>query len=171
MKKLGILLIALVGFGISSFGQVSASASSSASIVVPIAIAKSSGGDLSFGNIASDAVGGTVVLSPTTGLRTSSTVKLPSVTGTVSAASFDVTGFASSTFSITLPGSITLSRSGGGTMTVSSFVSDPLVASGGLLDASGNATVKVGGTLTVAANQTAGTYTNSSDLTVTVNYN
>jgi ABC-type molybdate transport system substrate-binding protein len=53
-------------------------------------------------------------------------------------------------------------------MTVGSFVSTP--SSTGTLT-SGVATVKVGGVLNVAANQFAASYTNTTGLTVTVNYN
>jgi hypothetical protein len=51
---------------------------------------------------------------------------------------------------------------------VGSFVSTPS-STGSLVG--GTATVTVGATLTVPANAPAGTYTNASDLTVTVNYN
>ena len=54
-------------------------------------------------------------------------------------------------------------------MTVDNFVSNP--SGTGLLSASGSQTVNVGATLNVAANQVAGTYENTTDLKVTVNYN
>jgi hypothetical protein len=66
-----------------------------------------------------------------------------------------------------LPSSITLT-SGTDNLTVDNFVSTP--ATTGTLT-SGAATVNVGATLNVPANAPAGTYTNSTDLTVTVNYN
>jgi len=53
-------------------------------------------------------------------------------------------------------------------MTVNSFISNPS-ATGTL--SSGSQTLQVGGTLNVAAAQAAGTYTNTTDMTVTVNYN
>jgi hypothetical protein len=53
-------------------------------------------------------------------------------------------------------------------MTVGTFVSDPLTT--GTLTG-GAQTVNVGATLNVEGGQAAGVYTNTTDLTVTVNYN
>ena len=53
-------------------------------------------------------------------------------------------------------------------MTVNAFVSNP--SGTGALTA-GSQTLQVGGTLIVGAAQAAGTYTNTTDMTVTVNYN
>ena len=168
MKTSKILFLGLIllGFSASAFAQVSATANASATIITPIAIAKSV--DMNFGNIAVGTTAGTVVLS-TAGVRTKTGgVTLPATTGTVSAASFNVTGTGTSSFTITLPTSITLSDGASHSMTVGTFTSNP---SGTGTLSSGAATVAVGGTLNVAASQVAGTYTNTSDLTVTVNYN
>ena len=73
------------------------------------------------------------------------------------------------TFAITIPSApITLTGSVSGTMTVSNFLDD-LGATGTL--ASGTKDIKVKATLNVGVGQAAGTYTNASDLFVTVNYN
>jgi len=167
MKKVLVLTLVALGLSISSFAQVTATASTPANIITPIAITKDI--DMNFGNIAvSPTLGGTVVL-PTTGVRTKTGgVTLPVVTGTVTAASFTVTGEGSSTYSITLPTSAITLTGPSGTMTVDNFVSTP--SSTGTLS-SGTQEVKVGATLNVAAAQAAGTYTNASDLFVTVNYN
>ena len=168
MKKVFVLAIVAFGFAASSFAQVTATASTTATILTPIAITKTV--DMNFGNIAvSPTVGGTVVL-PTTGVRTlTGGVTLPVVTGTVTAATFTVTGEGTSTYSITLPSSaITLNGPSSATMTVQSFVSTP--SSTGTLTA-GTQQIKVGATLNVAAAQAAGSYTNASGLFVTVNYN
>jgi hypothetical protein len=166
MKKLIVIAIALLGFSAASFAQVSASASTSATIITPIAITKSV--DMNFGNVAvSPTTPGTVVL-PTSGSRTKTGgVTLPVTSGTVAAAKFTVTGLAASTYSITLPGTITLT-SGSNTMTVGTFTSTP--SASGVLTG-GTQDILVGATLNVAAAQAAGSYTNASDLTVTVNYN
>ena len=166
MKKLIVFSIAIFGFSAASFAQVSASASTSATIITPIAITKSV--DMNFGSVAvSPTVPGTVVL-PTSGSRTQTGgVTLPVTTGTVAAAKFTVTGLAASTYSITLPGTITLT-SGSNTMTVSNFTSTPTptgVLTGGTQD------ILVGATLNVAAAQAAGSYTNAAGLVITVNYN
>ena len=168
MKKLAFLFIAIAGFAVTSNAQVSATASSTATIITPIAIAKTA--DLNFGNLAvSPTVAGTVVITPAGSRSITGGVTLPAVTGTVSAASFTVTGLGTSTFSITLPGSaITLTDAGSHTMSLGTFTSSP--SSTGTLVA-GSLAVTVGGTLTVAAAQAAGTYTNAAGLQVTVNYN
>ena len=167
MKKVLVLAIVVLGFAASSFAQVTATASTTGTIITPIAITKDV--DMNFGNIAvSPTLGGTVVL-PTAGARTlTGGVTLPVVTGTVTAASFTVTGEGSSTYSITLPSSAITLTGPSGTMTVQNFVSTP--SNTGALSG-GTQQVKVGATLNVAAAQAAGTYTNASGLFVTVNYN
>ncbi|MBK7174802.1 MAG: DUF4402 domain-containing protein [Bacteroidales bacterium] len=167
MKNLFALAIIVLGFTATSFAQVTATASTTATIITPIAIEKDI--DMNFGNIAvSPTLGGTVVL-PTSGARTKTGgVTLPVVTGTVSAASFTVTGEGNSTYSITLPSSAITLTSPSGTMTVENFVSTP--SNTGALN-NGSQEVKVGATLNVGAAQAAGTYTNESSLFVTVNYN
>jgi len=165
--KFFALTIALLAITISSFAQVSATATTTATIITPIAISKTV--DMNFGNIAvSPTIAGTVVLTPA-GTRTKTGgVTLPAVAGTVTAASFNVTGLGTSTYAITLPSTITLNGTPSGTMTVNTFVSTP--SGTGALTA-GAQTLTVGGTLNVAAAQAAGVYTNTTDMTVTVNYN
>jgi len=170
MKKLSILLSLVAIFSIASFtakAQVSATATSSATIITPIAITKTS--DLNFGNVAvSPTIAGTVVMTPAGVRSAGGGVTLPAIIGTVSAPSFTVTGVAGSTFSISLPpASITLT-SGVNLMTVGSFTSTPI--STGTLTA-GTQIVQVGATLNVGAAQAAGLYTNAAGLAVTVNYN
>ncbi|MCX6722533.1 MAG: DUF4402 domain-containing protein [Candidatus Staskawiczbacteria bacterium] len=165
--KFFALTLAMLTLTISSFAQVSATATTSANIITPIAITKTV--DMNFGNIAvSPTVAGTVVLVPA-GTRTATGgVTLPAVAGTVTAASFAVTGLGTSTYAITLPGTITLNGTPSGTMTLGNFASTP--SGTGVLSA-GAQTILVGGTLNVGAGQTAGVYTNSTNMTVTVNYN
>ncbi|MBK7213751.1 MAG: DUF4402 domain-containing protein [Bacteroidales bacterium] len=167
MKNLLVLALVVLGFAANTFAQVTATSSTTATIITPIAITKDV--DMNFGNIAvSPTLGGTVVL-PTAGARTQTGgVTLPVVTGTVAAASFTVTGEGNSTYSITLPSSAITLTSANGTMTVENFVSNP--GNTGTLS-NGSQIVKVGATLNVGAAQPAGTYTNASGLFVTVNYN
>ena len=166
MKKLVFLFIAIAGFAVTSNAQVSATATASATIITPIAISKTA--NLNFGNLSvSPTIAGTIVLTPGGVRNAAGGVTLPAVTGTVSAASFTVTGLGTSTFAITLPGTIVLTD-GTHNMNLGSFTSTP--SSTGTL-AAGSAIVTVGGTLSVAAGQAANTYTNTTDLTVTVNYN
>ena len=167
MKSLLVLATLVLAFAANSFAQVTATASTTATIITPIAITKDV--DMSFGNIAvSPTLGGTVVL-PTAGARTlTGGVTLPVVTGTVSAASFTVTGEGNSTYSITLPSSAITLTAPSGTMTVENFLSTP--SNTGALSG-GTQEIKVGATLNVGASQPAGAYTNASGLFVTVNYN
>ena len=164
------LAVVILGFSVTSFGQVNATATSSSTIVSPIAISKTV--DMNFGNVAVSAEAGTVVLTPA-GTRPTITggVTLPATTGTVAAASFTVTGAAGYTYAITLPSTHTVT-SGANNMTVDAFVSTPTVAAGGVLT-SGSQTLLVGATLNVSGSQAAGTYTSAvlSPFTVTVNYN
>ena len=156
----------LIGFPAIAFAQSTAAASTAVTIVTPIGITKSV--DMVFGNIAITTASGTVVLG-TDGTRTpNGSVTLPSAAGTVTPASFSVTGSGSYTYTISLPSSpIVLSGTTGG-VTVGAFVSNP--ASTGTLS-TGTQTVNVGATLSIPASTAADTYKNTSGLHVTVNYN
>jgi len=121
--------------------------------------------DLSFGDVFTSPLAGTVVLTPAGALSATGGVILGSLSPS-GAATFTVTGAASSTYAITLPASITLSIPGS-TLTVSPVTSTPSLT--GLLDASGNQTLAVGGTLNVAANQADGNYAGTFNVTVAYN--
>jgi hypothetical protein len=165
--KTVILTFATLALTASTFAQVSATATTSAIVITPIAISKTV--DMNFGNIAVSPINsGTVIMTPAGSRSKTGGVTLPAVAGTVTAASFNVTGLGTSTYAITLPGTITLTGNPSGTMTVDNFVSNP--SGTGALTA-GAQVLSVGGTLNVDAAQTAGTYTNTTDMTVTVNYN
>jgi hypothetical protein len=113
----------LIGFSANAFAQATATASASVTIVTPIGITKAV--DMVFGNIATTPTPGTVVLG-TDGVRTpNGGVTLPASAGTVTAASFAVTGTGSYTYTISLPASpIVLSGTTDG-VTVGAFVSNP----------------------------------------------
>ncbi len=166
-KITAMAAIILSGFSVSSYAQATATASSSATIVTPIAISKTV--DMNFGNVAvSASTAGTVVLAPA-GTRTATGgVTLPVTSGTVAAASFNVTGEGVYTYSITLPSSSLTIASGSNSMTVNTFTSSPSAT--GTLTA-GSQTLTVGATLNVGAAQPSGTYTSASPFSVTVNYN
>jgi hypothetical protein len=164
MKKILTLSVVMLAFTLGTFAQNQATATATAVIVTPISISHVA--DMSFGNIIADADGGTVVLVPA-GTRTLNGLTSPSIPGTVTAASFTVSGLDGATYSITLPGSHIIS-SGGNNMTVDTFTSNPS-ATGTLTG--GTETLNVGATLNVGSAQPAGTYTNAGGFTVTVNYN
>ena len=169
IKSIAIASVAVIAFSNSSFAQATATASASATIITPISIVKTV--DMNFGNVAvSGSVAGTVVLAPG-GSRTTGGaggVTLPANNGTVSAASFTVSGQASYTYAITLPSSCTITD-GTHNMTVNTFTSSP--SSTGTLSTGGVETLNVGATLNVSAAQAANVYTNATGVPVTVNYN
>ena len=147
--------------------QSTATASTTAVLVTPISISKTT--DLHFGTVAASATAGTVVLDYADTRTTTGGVTLPTGSTTQKTAVFAVTGEGTSTFSISIPSApITLTGSVSGSMTVGSFVAD-LGATGTLVGGAKN--IKVKATLNVGAGQAAGTYTNASGLFVTVNYN
>lgn len=156
-------MIVMGAFTFSTFAQ-SATATATAVIVTPISITQVPGANMNFGNIIADADGGTVLLVPA-GTRTLTGLTSPSIAGTVTAASFTVTGLSGATYAITLPASHTISN-GAVNMTVDSFTHN---ATGTLTG--GTETFGVGATLHVGAAQATGTYTNAAGFTVTVNYN
>ena len=161
------LAIAMVAFTVSTYGQVSATATASATIITPITITKTT--DMNFGNVAVNATAGTVVLATDNSRSVTGGCTLPATAGTVAAAAFDVTGVPSATFSITLPAGATTITSGANTMTVSNWTSSPTPT--GTFDGTGAATLLVGATLNVSASQAAGVYLSATPFTVTVNYN
>jgi len=158
--------IIMIAFSLNANAQASATADASATIITPIAISVSA--NMDFGNVAASAALGTVILATDGSRSVTGGVTLPATAGSPTQAIFSVTGETGFTYSIALPGSITLDDGATHTMTVDTFTSNP---SGTGTLTGGSETLNVGATLRVAASQAAGTYTNSGDLTVTVNYN
>ena len=169
IKSIAIAAVVIVSSN-SSFAQALATASASATIITPITIVKTV--DMNFGNVAVSAtIAGTAVLAPA-GTRTTGGaggVTLPATNGTVSAASFTVSGQANYTYAITLPTTATISDGSSHNMTVNAFTSSPSAT--GLLSSGGSQVLTVGATLNVTAAQTPGVYTNATGVPVTVNYN
>jgi Domain of unknown function (DUF4402) len=172
MKKNFLLMaVVMMAFVTGSFAQSTAYASTTAVLVTPLAISKTT--DMHFGTVASSATAGTVVLDYADGRTTTGGASLPAGSTLQKTAVFTVTGEGTSSFAITIPSApITLTGSIAGTMTVGTFVCDG-AASTSLV--AGSKVLKVKATLNVPANTVAGTYTNalgnSSALFVTVNYN
>jgi hypothetical protein len=123
---------------------------------------------LSFGAFAAGS-GGTITVSPA-GVRTASggvTAFTAARFGSPRAGSISVQSRnnGDKTFTVALPASATLSRAGGGTMTVDSFVTSVANNQGPLVGRAGSFTL--GARLVVGANQTPGAYTGTFNLTVT----
>jgi hypothetical protein len=166
LRKFLVSVVLLLAFTSAAFSQVSATSNATATIVGPIGITNTQ--EMNFGNAAVSAVAGTVVLTPAGARSTTGGVTLPATTGTVTAATFNVTGADGYTYDITLPAAPLTISSGGNNMTVDTFTSTP---SGTGTLTGGSEVLSVGATLNVAGSQAAGTYTSATPFTVTVNYN
>jgi hypothetical protein len=166
--KLAVLALAISGAG--SVMAASTNATSTGVVVTPIAITKAA--DLSFGSFAAGGTIGTVTVTPA-GVRSVSG-GVVAAGGTATAAKFDVTGQAGLTYTISMTGTSANLTSGGNNIpyTVISDVSASAITTGiatsGTLTA-GAQSIYVGGSLAVAVNQPAGTYTGT--VAVDVNYN
>ena len=150
----------------SSAKAADATATATATVAIAMGITKTI--DLSFGTIGATTIAGTVVLGTDNSRSCTNVDCLSGSPG--AAASFDVIGDGSNTYSITLPSAAVPLTGPGPSMDATAFVSLPTPT--GTLDGSGAETLLVGATLAVgtAALQTAGVYT-SAAFTVTVNYN
>lgn len=169
------LIAALTAASLASLPAHAAQATATASgtVVTPIAITAAA--NLAFGSFAAG-TGGTITVS-TSGERTSSGV-VALGSGSAAAARFDITGSASTTYSITHSGTAVLTNTtgvGGETMALAKFsdLSAGNATSGnvssGTLDGAGAQSLYVGATLTVSAAQVPGVYTGT--VIATVEYN
>lgn len=141
-------LVLIFLFRSSSSFAVSANANATATVIQALAIAKTQ--DLGFGSGSpGDAA---KIIAP----------------AAATAAIFNVTGQPSTAYTITLPTTINMTRSGGGgTIAVNTFTSTP--ATTGTLSAAGSQQLRVGATrAALATGQALGTYTGT--FTVTVVY-
>jgi hypothetical protein len=123
--------------------------------------------ELSFGSFVAGS-GGSVTVA-TSGARSAGggVLLIPSSAGT--AAAFTVSGNASATYTIQLPGNDFVKLSGpGGDMFINEFTGSPSGAAG-QLSAGGSQNLSVGGTLNVASGQSPGEY--AGNFSVTVDYN
>jgi spore coat protein U-like protein len=167
--KLAVAAVAICGAG-SAMAANNATATATSTVINPIAIVKAT--DLAFGSISAGATGGTVTIA-TDGARTKTGDVFLASGAASAAAKFNVTGSGTLTYSITLGGDTSLSDgtntmpfarvsdlTGGGTTSGN-------VSAGALTG--GAQSIYVGGILTVAANQAAGSYTGN--ITATVDYN
>ncbi len=168
-------VVALGAFSASNSFAAEATTSSSATVIEPIAITKAIGTDLLFGKFAPGA-GGSVTVA-TDGARTATGAILSSVGSAPAAAKFDVTGDNDATYGITWGGATDLIDSATTPNTMALARISDLAGTGattgevttGTLGTGGTQSIYLGGTLTVGASQTPGTYTGN--VTVTVEYN
>lgn len=166
--KIFTLAIAILGFTTASFAQsTSPIANASATLLTPLSITKDA--DLNFGNLASTNVGGTVTMGQD-GKVTANGVGVKVFDGIpTTAAKFTVTGESGKSYTMNAPGSINLTNGTNPTLTLA-LDYGTIGATSNALDNNGKSEIFVGGTLTIPANAVAGTYTNTTELKIVVNY-
>jgi hypothetical protein len=163
--------IAAVGLGATGANAATATGDAYATIVQQVTISQTTA--LDFGVIAPGTTAGTAVVAASSG-ATPTCSGGPSCLQGGNPGVFLVQGYGGETVQISVPTApVTLTDGGSASMTAASFASSAagpgntvtLSGSGG----TGSATVYVGATLSVGANQAAGSY--SGQFTVTANYN
>jgi len=157
------VLLTIISFSPLSLNAATVIATVDAQITADASMAASTG--LVFGDMTAGALGGAVILDPDGRRISSGTVSLNSASVS-SPATLRLSGVPNGTYTIILPSSVILSDGGANNMIVTGFTSNP--DAGGQLNGSGVATVKVGGTLNVGANQGFGNYSGS--MTIVINY-
>jgi len=166
MKKLLALFVVVLGFSAVSFGQSSAVASATATLVTPLSILKTA--DLNFGVLSSSSTIGTATISTDgTTINTTGGVKSISTLG-LSAAIFDVNGANDANLTITYPTTFPIKLMNGTDEVSITALSN---TAGTKLSSTGNLPITMGATLSIPANSKAGVYSNNTALSVTVNYN
>lgn len=153
MKKITFILFALITG--TAFAQTTVS--TAAEIIEAITLTENAG--LNFGKI--DNTAGIVDITPG-GVVTG---KTQVAGGTTSSAQLTVSGAPDEAYTITVPGTSSLAGPSSATLSVTGIVHNSTQT----LDASGNETVNIGGTLNVETDQIAGSYTGT--ISVTVSYN
>jgi hypothetical protein len=170
LASIAVLSLASPALAQTPGSTATASANATATVLQPISVAKST--DLAFGSFVRPATGAnTIVIDPTSGARTLSGGGNASLaTSTTSRAAFTVGGEGAQTFSITVPASVSMTRSGGTeTLPVTLSASGPTGALSGAAGSSGTATFGVGGSLPLDNTVVGGSYSGAFD--VTVGYN
>ncbi len=145
----------------ASVTAATATGTADVTVLEPLAIATGTN-SMDFGEVAGDADNGTTVSLSPGGVVTAGAGA--TAAGTPSAGDFDVTGESNLFYGISLPVSILLSGGGGADMTVDNFSSDAIANP--QLSAAGTDSFSVGAVLNINANQGAGAYNGSYDITV-----
>jgi hypothetical protein len=166
--------LAVSGLASAASAQASATVSttSTGTIFQPILLAKNT--DLSFGTVVRPVSGsGTVTVDPTTGARTLSGSGALLATGPNAAAAratYTVTGEGGQTFSITVPATFNMTRSGGSdTIQVTLTPTATTGTLSGVLGATGTTTFGVGGAIPVSNSTASGAYSGTFNVIVAYN--
>lgn len=163
----------LVGLGLSMLATpglaqftANGSVNSSANVVRILSVASTS--ELSFGTFAAGSTAGTVVMSAAGNRSATGGVTLVSSAGG-SQGTVSLTGTPATSYSVSFPGSVTLTATtGNASMNLGSFTTT-LTGGQGILNSGGSGSFGIGGTLSVSANQPIAVYVGS--FTVTLSYN
>jgi len=170
MRKSIAILVVMVNclfIHFNSFGQTSSTITNigiDAKVIAPISASNTGSTNLNFGTISRSSVAGTVII--TADGQRSSTGGVSILTSSLfTAAPFAVSGENSAGFNLTLPDNddVKMTRTGG---TEEMEVTDFTHNSGLALSSSGSATFSVGATLHLDADQVAGDYTGSFNVTI-----
>jgi hypothetical protein len=172
MKKFMSIVVVSVAFaGIAGAAELSdtATGTATATVITPIAVV--AGNDLRFGTFSVDATNGGTVSIAANGARTATASYIDLVTSTIGAATFDVSGQASTTYAYTVANATLSNGTPADDMaaTLQGVSTSTANGSSGTLTAGGTDTITVFGSLAVAAGQTEDSY--SGDFDVTVAYN
>jgi hypothetical protein len=156
MKKLILTLILPFAFINQSFAV---PGTASVEMITPN-ISVSESRSLNFGQVLTLGAGTVIISAEAVPVRTGTAMIITN--SSFSSGSFDVTGDEDLSYTVTVP--TTISLVGTGAAIAGSLISSPAAAAG--LLTSGAQTVYVGGTITVAATQAAGSYSATYDVTV-----
>ena len=168
MLRSGFLGLGLSVLASPALAQFTANGSVNSSANVVRILSVSSTSELSFGTFAAGANAGTVVMSAIGNRSATGGVTLVSSAGG-SQGTVSLTGTPGTSYSVTFPGSVTLTAtSGNASMNLSNFTTT-LTGGQGLLNSGGSGSFGIGGTLSVSANQPIAVYVGS--FTVTLSYN
>lgn len=155
---------------LAQYFTASTTAASSATVIQPITLTKTS--DLSFGALVRPSLGINVIrVDEASGLRSvSGSGDAALRASSASRAAYSVSGEGGASFSIDMPSSISLTRTGGTeTLPMTLSASTPSRALSGAPGTSGTANIGVGGSLPLTASTVPGAYSGVFD--VTVGYN
>lgn len=175
MTKAKLLKYAVAGLAVAGLAALAApgaradSATIGAKVDIATAISIVSGNDLDFATVSAPETGGPGTITVATDGTVTEGSGSVVTNGTPGAGTFTVSGQGSATFAITGP-TVTTDFTATA-LSLGSLTSDPSVA--GTLGPGGGETIKVGGTLSINADATAGLNGggNAAVITVEVNYN
>lgn len=167
MKKIYLLAavsVLTLGYAEVWAAQATGTGNISAKIVAPVTVTENQ--RLDFGTILAPTDSAKTVKISTDGSRSDGDSGILVNTNPGHAGLFDVKGADSQTMTITVPDTVTLTSTGGSSMTVNNFATEPANKKLTLSGTSGQ--IKVGADLTVSQGQAEGDYTGT--YTVTVSY-